>query len=87
MRYEDNKEVADIYPILANKSIPIGEDILKRLQKTIFLPWMTQITSWLRICSKVRKGNIEIALLTTRSQSRYSIIHQWWYRKWSEQTI
>ena len=32
MRYEDNKEVADIYPKLSNNSIPIGEDVLKRLQ-------------------------------------------------------
>ena len=45
--------------------IPIGKYFLMLLQKTILLFWRTQITSRLRICSKIRKVNIEVALFTT----------------------
>ena len=43
--------------------IPIGDDVLMRLQNSILLPWRTQITSRL-ILKKTRKGNIEIASST-----------------------
>ena len=39
----------------------IGEDVLKRLQKNILSSWRTQITYRLRLFSRLRKGNIEIA--------------------------
>ena len=73
--------------------IPIGECVLTRLQKNKCLPWRTQITSRLRICSNMRKRNIEIAIFTIRYQSSYSRFpiwstgtHKWQYRKWSKQT-
>ena len=51
--------------------IPIDEDVIKRLQKTILLLWGTKIISRLIMFSKPRKGNIEIVLFTTQYQSRY----------------
>ena len=64
--------------------IPVGEDVLKRQHKTILLLCRTQITSRLRFFSKLRKGNIDIALFTTRYQSIYSRTHTWQYSKCSE---
>ena len=57
--------------------MPIGEDVLKHLHKNILLIWRTWITSRLGICSKQRKGIIEIESFTTRSQSIYSRIQNY----------
>ena len=81
----DNKEVANIQPKRANKSIhkseawetiqklmiSIGYDVLNCLQETILLLWRTQITFRIGHDSKLRKGNIELALFATQSQSSY----------------
>ena len=51
--------------------IPICEDVLKLLQKTIFLIWIAQIITRLKRFTKPRKLNIEIALFTTQSIEKF----------------
>ena len=80
IRSLNKKEGSAIFSKLAGKSfskseawettsylrIAINDDVFRCIQKIELSLWRVQITSRLRLYSKLRKENIELALLTSR---------------------